>query len=137
MTDADTATENAKNGHLSRLSDLAVLSSREFNPSRRPRLKILDAVVSVLACIGYKEQPTTGVAKEAGIVRAAMLYNFGACADLIEAIVRHVTRRGINLFLEAMKALPHDADFLKRAMDIVSAQLKAPEFLAKSASKPC
>lgn len=116
--------------HITRLPDPAALASGEFNRSRRTRLAILDAGVAVLAKVGYKKLSTTAVAKQAGITRAAMLYHFGSRADLIEAIIRHVTRRRIDMYLDAMKELPHDEDFLGKAVDIAWSQLKTPEFEA-------
>jgi AcrR family transcriptional regulator len=116
--------------HISRLPDPAALTSGEFNRSRRTRLAILDAGVAVLAEDGYKKLSTTGVAKAAGITRAAMLYHFGSRAELIEAIIRHVTRRRIDMYIEAMQALPHNGDFLEKAVDIAWEQLQTPEFAA-------
>lgn len=118
------------NGHLTKLPDPAALTSGEFNRSRRTRLKILDAGVAVLSRTGYKKLSTTAVAEEAGITRAAMLYHFGSRSELIEAIIRHVTRRRIDMYLEAMKSLPHDEAFLEKAVDIAWAQLQTPEFSA-------
>lgn len=116
--------------HITRLPDPAALSSGEFNRSRRTRLKILDAGVAVLARTGYKKLSTTAVAEEAGITRAAMLYHFGSRAELIEAIIHHVTRRRIDMYLAAMQDLPHDGDFLEKAVDIAWDQLQTPEFTA-------
>lgn len=125
-----TKTNDSENGHISNLPDPAALTSGEFNRSRRTRLKILDAGVAVLARDGYKKLSTTGVAKQAGITRAAMLYHFGSRAELIEAIIRHVTRRRIDMYTDAMKGLPHDGDFLEKAVDIAWEQLQTPEFAA-------
>jgi AcrR family transcriptional regulator len=122
--------EKAQNGHLTMLPDPAALTSGEFNRSRRTRLKILEAGVAVLARAGYKKLSTTAVAEEAGITRAAMLYHFGSRSELIEAIIRHVTRRRIDMYLEAMESLPHDEAFLEKAVDIAWAQLQTPEFAA-------
>jgi AcrR family transcriptional regulator len=116
--------------HISRLPDPAALTSGEFNRSRRTRLAILDAGVAVLAEDGYKKLSTTGVAKAAGITRAAMLYHFGSRAELIEAIIRHVTRRRIDMYTEAMQDLAHTEDFLEKAVDIAWEQLQTPEFAA-------
>ena len=116
--------------HISRLPDPAALTSGEFNRSRRTRLAILDAGVAVLAEDGYKKLSTTGVAKAAGITRAAMLYHFGSRAELIEATIRHVTRRRIDMYIEAMQALPHNGDLLEKAVDIAWEQLQTPEFAA-------
>ncbi|AOL22548.1 DNA-binding transcriptional regulator, AcrR family [Erythrobacter litoralis] len=122
--------KTTENGHITRLPDPAALTSGEFNRSRRTRLKILDAGVAVLARDGYKKLSTTGVAKEAGITRAAMLYHFGSRSELIEAIIRHVTRRRIDMYTNAMEGLPHDEGFLERAVDIAWEQLQTPEFEA-------
>lgn len=122
--------KKALSGHLTMLPDPAALTSGEFNRSRRTRLKILEAGVAVLARAGYKKLSTTAVAEEAGITRAAMLYHFGSRAELIEAIIRHVTRRRIDMYLEAMESLPHDEAFLEKAVDIAWAQLQTPEFAA-------
>ncbi|MEE4206264.1 MAG: helix-turn-helix domain-containing protein [Erythrobacter sp.] len=118
------------NGHITNLPDPAALTTGEFNRSRRTRLAILDAGVAVLARDGYKKLATTGVAKEAGITRAAMLYHFGSRAELIEAIIRHVTRRRIDMYTEAMEGLQHDETFLEKAVDIAWEQLQTPEFEA-------
>ncbi|KPP95005.1 TetR/AcrR family transcriptional regulator [Erythrobacter sp. HL-111] len=122
--------DDTENSHITRLPDPAALSSGEFNRSRRTRLRILGAGVAVLARDGYKKLSTTGVAKEAGITRAAMLYHFGSRAELIEAIIRHVTRRRIDMYTAAMEGLPHDEGFLERAVDIAWEQLQTPEFEA-------
>ncbi|MEQ8412140.1 MAG: TetR/AcrR family transcriptional regulator [Erythrobacter sp.] len=127
MTDDTNSTETS---HISRLPDPAALTSGEFNRSRRTRLKILDAGVAVLARDGYKKLSTTAVAKQADITRAAMLYHFGSRSELIEAIIRHVTRRRIDMYTEAMEDLPHDDGFLERAVDIAWEQLQTPEFEA-------
>jgi AcrR family transcriptional regulator len=116
--------------HISRLPDPAALSSGEFNRSRRTRLAILDAGVAVLAEDGYKKLSTSGVAKAAGITRAAMLYHFGSRAEMIRAIIRHVTRRRIDIYTEAMQDLAHNGDFLEKAIDIAWEQLHTPEFAA-------
>ncbi|MCO5792600.1 MAG: TetR/AcrR family transcriptional regulator [Blastomonas sp.] len=116
--------------HISRLPDPAALTSGEFNRSRRTRLAILNAGIAVLAEDGYKQLSTTGVAKAAGITRAAMLYHFGSRAELIEAIIRHVTRRRIDMYTEAMEDLAHDGDFLEKAVDIAWEQLQTSEFAA-------
>lgn len=125
-----TEEDETESPHITRLPDPAALSSGEFNRSRRTRLKILDAGVAVLARTGYKKLSTTAVAEEAGITRAAMLYHFGSRAELIEAIIHHVTRRRIDMYLAAMQDLPHDGDFLEKAVDIAWDQLQTPEFTA-------
>lgn len=122
--------ETPCSGHLTMLPDPAALASGEFNRSRRTRLRILEAGVTVLARAGYKKLSTTAVAQEAGITRAAMLYHFGSRAELIEAIIYHVTRRRIDMYLEAMQRLPHDDAFLEKAVDIAWSQLLTPEFAA-------
>lgn len=136
MIDTNTDTYNTENGNLSTPPEPAVLSLSEFNRSCRTSLKILDACVSVLARMGYKKLSTAGVEQEAG-TRAAMLYHFVSRTDLIEAIIRHVTRREIDRYLKEIRALLHDAAFLERAVNIASSHFNAPEFAAKSASKPC
>lgn len=115
---------------IARLPDPAALNDGELKRSRVTRIRILEAGLACLAETGYKKLSTTMVAERAGITRAAMLYHFGSRGEMIQAIIRHVTRRRIEMYREAMEALPHDDDFHGLALDTAWAQLHTPEFAA-------
>lgn len=112
------------------LKDPAALNEGEIRRSRKTRLRILNAGMISLAENGHKKLSTTMVAKRAGITRSAMLYHFGSRKDMLHAIIRHVTRRRLAMYQEAMEKLPHDDNFLNAAIDIAWEQLQTPEFAA-------
>ncbi|SIN65565.1 transcriptional regulator, TetR family [Parasphingorhabdus marina DSM 22363] len=112
------------------LRDPAALNEGEIRRSRKTRLRILNAGMISLAENGHKKLSTTMVAKRAGITRSAMLYHFGSRKDLLHAIIRHVTRRRLAMYQDAMEKLPHDENFLNAAIDIAWEQLQTPEFAA-------
>lgn len=122
--------QTKKSDHLTRLADPAALNEGEFGRSRLTRIRILDAGVAVLAEVGYKKLSTTAVAERAGLTRAAMLYHFKSRSELIDAIIRYVTRRRVDMYEETMKQIPHDELFLEKAVDIAWQQLQTPEFAA-------
>lgn len=112
------------------LPDPTEVADGELRKSGATRRRILDAGVALLAEGGYKRLSTPAVAERAGLTRAAMLYHFPSRRALVEAIARHVTRRRIALYEAAIAALPHDALFSARAVDLAWEQLRLPEFAA-------
>ncbi|QTD57272.1 TetR/AcrR family transcriptional regulator [Parasphingorhabdus cellanae] len=129
MTTAKNLNKDSQN-YSGSIDDPAMLNVGEIHKSRKTRLKILNAGVVSLADHGHKKLSTTMVAKRAGITRSAMLYHFGSRAELISAIVQHVTRRRLSMYQEAMSKIPHDEHFLDAAIDIAWDQLQTPEFFA-------
>jgi AcrR family transcriptional regulator len=129
MTVAKNLSKDSQN-YRGSIDDPAMLNIGEIHKSRKTRLRILNAGVVSLAEHGHKKLSTTMVATRAGITRSAMLYHFGSRADLIAAIVQHVTRRRLSMYHEAMSKIPHDEHFLDTAIDIAWDQLKTPEFFA-------
>lgn len=102
----------------------------EFAKSGRTRRRILDAAILCLAEGGYKRLSTSAVAARAGLSRAAMLYHFPSRRELVEALVWHLTRRRVEMYEEAVSAIPHDAQFRARAVDLAWDSLETPEYAA-------
>ncbi|QMW21762.1 TetR/AcrR family transcriptional regulator [Sandaracinobacteroides saxicola] len=115
---------------LSAIPDPTSVEEGEFRKSGETRRRILDAGMQILADYGYKKLSTPLVAERAGLTRAAMLYHFGSRLDLVTALVQHITRRRIEIYADAVRDIPHDQDFLARAIDLAWDQLKLPEFAA-------
>lgn len=123
-------TETDYEGYGDSLLDPAALQEGEIRRSRNTRIKILSAGIISLAEHGHKKLSTTMVAKRAGITRSAMLYHFGSRGEMLHAIVRHVTRRRLEMYKDAMSKIPHDEKFFDTAIDIAWEQLQTPEFNA-------
>lgn len=125
----------SENEPLDEVSDPTALTGNELAKSKRTRQRILDAAVDVLANQGFSRFSTLGVAEKAGMTRAAMLYHFGSRLDLLSAVTRYVVRRRIQLFEEAMKAVPRTESykgqhFRAKATDTAWEHLELPEFWA-------
>jgi AcrR family transcriptional regulator len=120
---------------LDEVPDPTALNGNELAKSRRTRQRILEAAVDILASQGYRRFSTLAVAEKAGMTRPAMLYHFGSRLELLSAVTRYVVRRRIELFEEAMQALPQiesykGQDFRARATETAWKHLELPEFWA-------
>lgn len=115
---------------VSRLPDPTEVADGELNKSGRTRRDIMEAAVECLSEFGYSGTTTTTVASRAGLTRAAMLYHFPSRMALIEATIHYVTRRRIEMYTEAVAALPHGPHFVARMIDESWRQLQSKEFRA-------
>jgi AcrR family transcriptional regulator len=115
---------------VSRLPDPTEVGDGELNKSGRTRRDIMEAAVECLAQFGYSGTTTTTVASRAGLTRAAMLYHFPSRMALVEATIHYVTRRRIEMYMEAVSAMPHGPRFVARMIDESWRQLRSKEFLA-------
>ncbi len=115
---------------VSRLPDPTEISEGELSKSGRTRREIMEAAVESLAEFGYAGTTTTTVASRAGLTRAAMLYHFPSRMALVEATIHYVTRRRIEMYQDAVAAMPHEPGFIARMIDESWRQLQSKEFRA-------
>ncbi len=120
---------------LSSMPDPTALSGNEFAKSRNTRRRIMDAARDLLVAEGYAGFSTSAVAEGAGLTRPAMLYHFGSRAELLNAVIRYVVRRRIELFEEAVRAIPTTESykgqkFRAYAVALAWEHLDLPEFWA-------
>jgi len=99
--------------------------------SASTRARLLDATISCLIDLGYAGTTTTVVAERAGVSRGAQLHHFPAKTDLVISAVEHLAgRRGEELRREAEEILPHAADRVAAAIDLLWSSFKGPLFAA-------
>jgi AcrR family transcriptional regulator len=115
---------------LARLDDPTERREGEFAKSGRTRAAILDAGVQLLADHGWQSLSAARVAEAAEVARATMIYHFPSRAALVAALIAHVTRRRIEMYETAIAALPRDASFRARAVDLAWEQAATPAFAA-------
>lgn len=113
-----------------RLLDPTERREGELAKSGRTRRHILDTGMQFLAEHGYQSLSAARVAEAAAVARATMIYHFPSRALLVEALIAHVTRRRIEQFEEAIAALPRDAGFRARSVDLAWEQASTPSFAA-------
>ncbi len=123
---------NKTTSFADKISDPTAVSGNEFKKSQATRTRILEAAIECLATVGYHATSTTTVAKQAGLTRAAMLYHFPNRMALIEAVVKYVTRRRVEIQEEVQVDLPRDEFFNRTSLDSQWEQLQTREFFAFS-----
>ncbi|MEM9743823.1 MAG: helix-turn-helix domain-containing protein [Pseudomonadota bacterium] len=101
-----------------------------FSKSQETKRRILDAMLRLLAEQGYAATSMPAVAKAAGMSRTAMLHHFPSRRVLLDAVVRHVMRRRIELHEAFVSGIPRDQRFRGVAVDASWEQLQAVEFKA-------
>jgi AcrR family transcriptional regulator len=89
-----------------RLSDPTTISGSELKKSTATRKRIMEAAIDCLAETGYAGTTTTTVSDRAGLTRAAMLYHFPSRMSLIDAVIHYVARERIQIYRDALMALP-------------------------------
>jgi AcrR family transcriptional regulator len=87
----------------------------ELTKSGRTRQRILDAAIECLAEAGYAGTNTVAVAVRAGLTRPAMLYHFPSRASLIEAVVYHIMRIRLELYLRDVQTISKPDDLVEVA----------------------
>jgi AcrR family transcriptional regulator len=115
--------------------DPTAVGDGELAKSGTTRRRILESARDLLATAGYAGFSTAAVAEGAGLTRPAMLYHFHSRRELLVAVTRFVVRRRIELFEEAVRALPASQsykgqDFRAQATALAWAHLELPEFWA-------
>ncbi len=120
---------------LDSMPDPTQVSGNELAKSRDTRRRIMEAGRDLLAAEGFARFSTGAVAERARLTRPAMLYHFGSRADLLAAVTRFVVRRRIELFEEAVSALPltesyKGQQFRALATALAWEHLDLPEFWA-------
>ena len=110
--------------------DPTEVGEREFAKSAATRTRILRAAMGLLADNGYAATSTTAVATAAGLSRTAMLYHFPSRRALLDAVVRFVTRRRVEMQEEMQGDLPRDEHFRPVSVDMHWQQLQSVEFKA-------
>jgi AcrR family transcriptional regulator len=113
-----------------RLLDPTERREGELAKSGRTRRHILESGMNFLAEHGYQSLSAARVAEAADVARATMIYHFPSRALLVEALIAHVTRRRIEQFEEAIAALPRDAGFRARSVDLAWDHACTPSFAA-------
>jgi AcrR family transcriptional regulator len=98
-----------------RLPDSTSTRAGELTKSGRTRRRILDAAIACLAEEGYAGTNTGAVAIRAGMTRPAMLYHFPSKAALIEAVVYHIMRVRLDLYLQDVQTLENREDMVDMA----------------------
>jgi AcrR family transcriptional regulator len=120
---------------LSSMADPTALTGNEFAKSRATRRRIMEAARDLLATEGFSHFSINAVAERARLTRPAMLYHFGSRKDLLDATIRFVVRRRIELFEQAVKAMPlsesyKGQQFRAAAVALAWEHLDLPEFWA-------
>jgi AcrR family transcriptional regulator len=120
---------------LESMPDPTEVSGNELAKSRGTRRRIMEAGRDLLAAEGYARFSTGAVAERARLTRPAMLYHFGSRAELLDAVTRFVVRRRIELFEEAVRAVPltdsyKGQQFRAVATALAWEHLDLPEFWA-------
>jgi AcrR family transcriptional regulator len=98
--------------------------------SLRTRARILDAVMRLLAEVGYAETTNARIATETDLTRGALLYHFPTREALLDAVIAHVQAARARLLQEAVDAAPHGADRTDHAIDAYWRLLHEQPFLA-------
>ncbi|MDB5481411.1 MAG: DNA-binding transcriptional regulator, AcrR family [Caulobacteraceae bacterium] len=98
-----------------RLPDPTIIKKGELQKSSRTRKRILDAAIECLADVGYSGTNTSAVASRAGLTRPAMLYHFASRASLIEAVVYHIMRIRLELFLRDVRTIQQQDEMVEIA----------------------
>jgi AcrR family transcriptional regulator len=83
------------------------------------RRKLLDATVECLLERGYAGTTTTLVSERAGVSRGAQLHHYPKKTELVRAAVEHIFDRRLSEFLVKMEAVPHGADRVDAAIDLL------------------
>lgn len=112
------------------LPDPTSVADGEFAKSQETRKRILEAMMKLLADQGYAALSTPAIAKASGLSRTALLYHFSSRSSLLEAVVRYVMRRRIELHEEMIADMPRGQRFRDMAVDAGWAQLQSVEFKA-------
>jgi AcrR family transcriptional regulator len=115
--------------------DPTAVAEGELAKSGTTRRRILDSARDLLATAGYAGFATAAVAEGAGLTRPAMLYHFGSRQELLNATIRYLARRRVELFEEAMALAiaqhGHDRTAIRlAAVDIALEQVHLPENIA-------
>jgi AcrR family transcriptional regulator len=115
--------------------DPTAVAEGELAKSGTTRRRILESARDLLATAGYAGFSTAAVAEGAGLTRPAMLYHFSSRRELLVGVTRFVVRRRIELFEEAVRALPatrshKGQDFRAQATALAWVHLELPEFWA-------
>lgn len=84
--------------------DPTAVADGELAKSGTTRRRILESARDLLAGAGYAGFSTAAVAEGAGLTRPAMLYHFGSRQELLNATIRFLARRRLELFEDAMAA---------------------------------
>ena len=95
-----------------RLPDPTERRKGELTKSGRTRQRILDATIECLADVGYAGTNTTAVALRAGLTRPAMAYHFPSRASLIEAVIYHIMRVRLGLYLRDVQSTVNSEEFV-------------------------
>jgi AcrR family transcriptional regulator len=101
---------------------------RDTPKSRRTRVRILEAALTLFVEVGYRATTNALIAERAGLTRGAMLYHFPTHSDLIDAAIDHIEAARARLFDAA--ATPLGADASEQAIDAYWALLHEPAFMA-------
>lgn len=115
---------------VARLLDPTERREGEFAKSSITRRHILDTGMAFLADHGYQSLSVTKIAEAADVARATMIYHFPSRAALVEALIAHITRKQIDLYEEAIAALPRDETFRARSVDLAWEHAYTPAFAA-------
>jgi len=98
--------------------------------SLRTRARILDAVMRLLAEVGYSETTNARIAAETSLTRGALLYHFPTREALLDAVIAHLQTARTQLLQAAVDAAPHGADRTDHAIDSYWRLLHEKPFLA-------
>ncbi len=117
------------------IPDPTATTGNELGKSRETRRRILEASTACIAEKGYDNFSTGAVAARAGLTRPAMLYHFSSRLELLTATIHFLARRRIELFEQAMRALPSVDSykgqyFRAKAAEAAWSQLETPYFWA-------
>lgn len=108
----------------------SLMTDRDTPKSRRTRLRILEAAMTLFAEVGFHEATNAAIADRAKMTRGAMLYHFPTREDLLAAVVDHIQAQRSALFRAADEERPAGVDAADHAIDAYWRLLKTPPFLA-------
>lgn len=106
------------------------IPSGELRRSAETRTRILDAAISSLVTDGYHKLSVASVAERAGFTRAAAIYHFPSREALLEATVTSLFDRRLELYWEAVRDVPENADQIRVFVDAYWDQVKGDLFAA-------
>ena len=104
--------------------------SKDTPKSKRTRVRILDAAMSLFAQLGYHAATNSEIADAAKLTRGAMLYHFATREDLVAAAVEHIQAARLALFDAAAASPPAGGDATSHATHAYWGLFREPPFVA-------
>jgi AcrR family transcriptional regulator len=102
----------------------------ELRKSGDTRERIMEGAIAALAAGGYHNLTIAGVAKRAGLTRAAAIYHFPSRETLLEAIVTYLLEKRARTYWEAVRDIAPGSGQIRRYVDLYWEQVDSDLFAA-------